>query len=202
MPICAAAMAAALKNAHFNGNGTVKQQLAAAAAVAQQSLPPHSRSTPTGGQGEANHATTAAGTTTTGPAGATLGRLRVTPRLTELVDQLGVRVTHVRVVMVLLATLSGSRDIAVGTPIAVLASEGESAEDALAAAGGEVAADTQAAASAAPDAAPAMAEGSEDGGKSGAAQAVPAAAPAARTGCSRPHPASSGRSCAGAAPSR
>ncbi|MGV3563002.1 MAG: LuxR C-terminal-related transcriptional regulator [Nocardioides sp.] len=29
----------------------------------------------------------AAGTTTTGPAGATLGRLRVTPRLTELVDQ-------------------------------------------------------------------------------------------------------------------
>ena len=70
-------------------------------------------------------------------------------------------------------------NVAVGTPIAVLASEGESAEDALAAAGGEVAADTQAAASAAPDAAPAMAEGSEDGGKSGAAQAVPAAAPAA-----------------------
>lgn len=78
-------------------------------------------------------------------------------------------------------------NVAVGTPIAVLASDGESAEDALAAAGGEVAADTQAAAAAAPDAAPAMAEGSEDSGKSGAAQAAPAAAAA---------PAAPAKSCA------
>lgn len=74
-------------------------------------------------------------------------------------------------------------NVAVGTPIAVLASEGESAEDALAAAGGEVAADTQAAASAAPDAAPAMAEGSEDGGKGGAAQAAPAKSCATGASC-------------------
>lgn len=84
--------------------------------------------------------------------------------------------------------------VAVGTPIAVLAGEGESAEDALAAAGGAGAADAGADAGA-----PAMAEGSEDGpasgGGSGAAQAAPAQAATAQAEASSGATASSGASC-------